>query len=102
MAFVHWKPPQFRFTSPSIHLRRVGYYKTVAERSEAQGDGIYTLETIENQVHQAYICALLEFQGVILALNQSIIDFNSVASALSSIRTQLTGLELDKLNVELN
>ena len=38
MAFSHWKPPQFRFTSPSIHLRRVGYYKTVAERSEAQGD----------------------------------------------------------------
>ena len=30
------KPPQFRFTSPSIHLRRVGYYKTVVEQSEAQ------------------------------------------------------------------
>ena len=28
-----------------MHLRRVGYYKTVAKRSEAQGDGIYTLET---------------------------------------------------------
>ena len=48
MAFTHWKPLQFRFTSPSIHLRRVGYYKTIAERSEAQGDGIYTLETIEH------------------------------------------------------
>ena len=35
-------------TSPSIHLRRVGYYKTVAERSEAQGDGIYTLQIIAN------------------------------------------------------
>ena len=39
------KPPQFRVTSPSIHLRRVGYYKTIAEQSEAQGDGIDTLET---------------------------------------------------------
>ena len=45
MAFTNWKPPQYRFTSPSIHLRRVGYYKTITERSEAQGDGIYTLET---------------------------------------------------------
>ena len=45
MAFAHWKPLQFRFTSPSIHLGRVGYYKIIAERSEAQGDGIYTLET---------------------------------------------------------
>ena len=35
---------QIRFTSPNIHLRRVGYYETIAERSEAQGDGIYTLK----------------------------------------------------------
>ena len=44
MPFTHQKPPQFRFTSPSIHLRQVGYYKTVAEQSKALGDGIYTLQ----------------------------------------------------------
>ena len=58
MPFTHQKPLQFRFTSPSIHLRRVGYYKTIAERSEAQGDGIYTLETIEHSVHQALMLEL--------------------------------------------
>ena len=42
VAYSHQKPPQFRITSPSIHLRRVGYYKTVAEQSEAQGDDIHT------------------------------------------------------------
>ena len=35
------------FTSPSIHLRQVAYYKTVAERSEALGDGIYTLLSLQ-------------------------------------------------------
>ena len=63
MAFTHWKQLQFRFTSPSIHLRRVGYYKTIADRSEAQGDGIYTLETISNQVHlpaSIYVESLLD------------------------------------------
>ena len=40
MAFTNWKPPQYRFTFPIIHLRQVEYYKTVTERSEAQGDGI--------------------------------------------------------------
>ena len=44
-AKYYRKPSQFRFTSPSIHLRQVGYYKTVAKRNEAQIDGIYTLET---------------------------------------------------------
>ena len=48
MAFMHQKQPQLRFISPSIHLRQVGYYKTIAEQSEAQGDGIYSLETIAN------------------------------------------------------
>ena len=46
-----WKLSQSRFISPSIHLRQVGYYKTIAKRSEAQGDGIYTLETTAIQVH---------------------------------------------------
>ena len=58
VAYSHQKPPQFRFTSPSIHLRRVGYYKTIAERSKAQGDGIYALESIKNYVHQALMLEL--------------------------------------------
>ena len=33
------------YTSTIIHLRRVEYYKIVAERRQAQGDGIYTLKT---------------------------------------------------------
>ena len=37
MAFTNLKPPQYKFTSTIIHLRRVEYYKIVAEQSEAQG-----------------------------------------------------------------
>ena len=47
MAFTYQKPSKIQFTSPSIHLHRVGYYKTVAEQSEAQGDGIYTSLSIQ-------------------------------------------------------
>ena len=35
----------YKFTSTIIHLRRVEYYKIVAEWSQAQGDGIQTLKT---------------------------------------------------------
>ena len=37
-----WKSSQIRFTSPSIHLRQVGYHRKVAKQREAQKGGNVT------------------------------------------------------------
>ena len=37
-----WKSSQIRFTSPSIHLRQVGYHRKVAKQKEAQKGGNVT------------------------------------------------------------
>ena len=55
-----WKLSQIRFTSPSIHLRRVGYYRKVAEQSEVQKGGNVTEtpfpeQTILQQCHVRYL-----------------------------------------------
>ena len=60
MAFMYKKPLQLQFTSPSIHLRRVGYYRKVAEQSEVQKGGNVTEtpfpeQTILQQCHVRYL-----------------------------------------------
>ena len=44
-----WKSSQIRFTSPSIHLHRVGYYRKVAKQSEAFKKGFNVSEQSEAQ-----------------------------------------------------
>ena len=66
-----WKSSQIRFTSPSIHLRRVGYYRKVAEQSEAQKGGnvtetpslvmSHTEQNILQQCHIRYLQTVENF-----------------------------------------
>ena len=63
----------------SIHLRQVGYYKTVAEQSKALGDGIYTLQ-INNH------CKLCRFSSPSKSKLQ--VTLAEIASILSQATTQ--------------